>query len=70
MCGYVQGTVDILGQMLAGSLLFFIFRQQTSAFYFTQARPLHVFGFVSVLAGAVSMLHDKSCKCWETCDCA
>jgi 1,3-beta-glucan synthase len=32
----VQGTLDILGQMLAGSLLFFIFRQQTSAFYFTQ----------------------------------
>ena len=40
LCGSVQGTVDILGQMLAGSLLFFIFRQQTSAFYFTQARPL------------------------------
>lgn len=32
----VQGTVAILRQALAGSFLFFIFRQQTSAHYFTQ----------------------------------
>jgi hypothetical protein len=32
----VQGSMDILSQMISGSLLFFIFRQQTSAFYFTQ----------------------------------
>jgi 1,3-beta-glucan synthase len=32
----VQGSIDILSQMVSGSLLFFIFRQQTSAYYFTQ----------------------------------
>lgn len=33
---FVQGTFDILGQMLSGALFFFIFRQQTSAHYFSQ----------------------------------
>ena len=32
----LQGTIAILRQALAGSFLFFIFRQQTSAYYFTQ----------------------------------
>lgn len=32
----VQGTMAIARQMIAGALMFFIFRQQTSAHYFTQ----------------------------------
>lgn len=32
----MQGTMNILRQTIAGALLFFIFRQQTSAYYFTQ----------------------------------
>jgi 1,3-beta-glucan synthase len=32
----VQGSINIARQMLGGALLFFIFRQQTSAYYFTQ----------------------------------
>ena len=32
----MQGSIAILRQALAGSFLFFIFRQQTSAYYFTQ----------------------------------
>jgi 1,3-beta-glucan synthase component len=35
-CACMQGSIDILRQVLAGSLFFFIFRQQTSAYYFTQ----------------------------------
>ena len=36
-CGpRVQASVDIFGQIISGSILFFIFRQQTSAHYFTQ----------------------------------
>jgi 1,3-beta-glucan synthase len=32
----MQASIDIVSQIAAGSILFFIFRQQTSAHYFTQ----------------------------------
>eukprot|EP00892_Ulva_mutabilis_P001698 jgi/Ulvmu1/11529/UM078_0018.1 len=34
--GFLEGTIAIARQMIAGALMFFIFRQQTSAYYFTQ----------------------------------
>lgn len=32
----VQGSMAVARQMIAGALMFFIFRQQTSAYYFSQ----------------------------------